>query len=80
MWMEEVSAERSAEFFRHYQRALEVLGEESQSASWPKRAKPEKNRLVAVARLTILGLNSTKNRSAKLRQYFAKPGEADWGC
>jgi hypothetical protein len=81
MWIEEISSDRLAEFFRHYHQALEVLfGKESESGSWKEMAKPEKNRLVAAARLTILGLNSTRNDSDKLRQYFAKPGEAEWGC
>lgn len=80
MWTEEVSPERSAEFFRHYRQALEVLANGSGSGSWREMAKPEKNHLVAAARLTILGLSSTINESAQLRQYFAKPGEAEWGC
>lgn len=80
MWIEEVSPERLAEFFRHYHRALEVLGKGSESGSWKEMAKPEKNRLVAVAHLILLGLDSTQKESAKPRQYFAEPGEADWGC
>jgi hypothetical protein len=80
MWIEEVSPERWAEFFRHYHEAVEALGKGSESGSWKGIAKPEKNRLVAAAHLTILGLSSTKNESAKSRQYFPKPGEAEWGC
>jgi len=80
MWIEEVSPEQSPEFFRYYHRALEVLNEESKGASWTKIAKLQPNRLVAAAHLTIFGLNSNENESAESRRYFAKPGEADWGC
>jgi len=80
MWIEEIAPERLAEFLHHYHRALEVFGKGSESGSWKEMAKPEKNRLVAAARLTLLAFDSTKNKSAKSRPYFAKPGEAEWGC
>ena len=80
MWIEEVPPERLAEFFHHYHQALEVLGKPSESASWKETAKPEKNRLVAVAHLTLLECDWTRDQSAKSRPYFAKPGEAEWGC
>jgi hypothetical protein len=80
MWMEELSPERSAEFFRYYHRALEVLNEGSKAASWAKIAKPQHNRLVAATRLTIVGFSSSEIESAKAKPYFATPGEADWGC
>lgn len=80
MWIEEVAPERLEEFFYHYHRALEALGKRSESGSWKEMAKPEKNRLVAAAHLTLLGLDSSKNESAKPRRYFAEPGEAEWGC
>jgi len=80
MWIEEVAPERLAEFFHHYRQALEVFGKQSKSDSWKEMAKPEKNRLVAAARLKLLELDSTKNERVKSRRYFAKPGEAEWGC
>jgi len=79
MWIEEVPPERLAEFVRHFHRTLEVFAKGNESAFWKEIAEPDKNRLVAGARLTIFGLHST-NESAKPRQYFAKPGEAEWGC
>lgn len=80
MWIEEVAPERLAEFFHHYHRALEVFGKGSENGSWQEMAKPEKNRLVAAACLILLELDSTKNKSAKSRQYFSEPGQAEWGC
>jgi hypothetical protein len=79
MWIVEVAPERLAEFFRHYHKALEVFGKGSESGSWKEMAKPEKNHLVGAC-LILLELDSTKNQSPKSRQYFAEPGEAEWGC
>ncbi len=80
MWIEEVAPERFAEFVRHYHEALEVFGKESEIGSWKEMAQPEKNRFVMAARIILFEFDSTKNKSAKSRQYFAKPGEAEWGC
>jgi hypothetical protein len=80
MWIQETAPEWLAEFFHHYHKALEVFGKASETGSWKEMAKPEKNRLVAAAHLILLGLDSTKNKSPKSRQYFAEPGEAEWGC
>jgi hypothetical protein len=80
MRIDEVAPERLAESFHHYCQTLEVFGRESGRGSWKEMAEPEKNRLVAAARLTLLELDSTENESAKLRQHFAEPGEAEWGC
>jgi hypothetical protein len=79
MWIEEVAPERLAEFFHHYHQALEVFGKQSENGSWKEAAKPEKNHLVGAC-LILLELDSTRNRSPKSRQYFAEPGEAEWGC
>jgi hypothetical protein len=35
---------------------------------------------VAAARLAILELESNARLEANARKYFAKPGEAEWGC
>lgn len=80
MWIEELTPERLAEYVRHYHQALEVLGKESESGSWQEMSDPEKNRVMAAARLILLELDSSKNASAKSRNYFAEPGKAEWGC
>jgi hypothetical protein len=83
MWTHEVAPERLAELFHHYHQALtpEVSGKGSESPSSWKEVSPQvKSRLVAAARLALLELESLTNERAKVRQYFAQPGEAEWGC
>jgi hypothetical protein len=36
--------------------------------------------MIAAARLTLLELAATSEGEQSNSQYFAKPGEADWGC
>lgn len=80
MWIEEAAPERLAEFFHHYHKALEVFGKRSESGSSKEMAKPEKKNHLVGACLILLELDSTRNKSPKSRQYFAEPGEAEWGC
>ncbi|MGA8623030.1 MAG: hypothetical protein WB660_31460 [Candidatus Sulfotelmatobacter sp.] len=83
MWINEVAPERLAELFHHYQQALmpEIAGKGSEDGgSWKEVPQQEKSRLVAAARLALLELDSMTNDRAKSRQYFAQPGEAEWGC
>jgi len=83
MWIHEVAPERLAELFHHYHQALTPERAATRSedrGSWKEVPPQEKNRLVAAARLALLELESMKNESAKSRQYFAQPGEAEWGC
>jgi hypothetical protein len=80
MWIEELTPERLAEYVRHYHQALEVIGKESESESGKEIGEPEKNRVMAAARLVLLELDSSKTESTKSRKYFAEPGKAEWGC
>jgi hypothetical protein len=83
MWIDEVAPERLAELFHHYHQALtpEVSGKGSEGrADWKEIPQQEKSRLVSAARLALLELASMTSDRAKSRQYFAKPGEAEWGC
>jgi hypothetical protein len=83
MWIHEVAPERLAELFHHYHQALapETSGNRSEArGSWREVPAQEKNRLVAAARLALLELESMTNDRGKSRQYFAQPGEAEWGC
>jgi hypothetical protein len=48
--------------------------------SWKEVPPKEKSRLVAAARIALLELESMASDRAKSRQYFAQPGEAEWGC
>jgi hypothetical protein len=83
MWINEVAPEQLAELFHHYHQALtpEMSGKGSEGrGSWLEVPQPEKSRLVAAARLALLELESMTSDRAKSRQYFAQPGEAEWGC
>jgi hypothetical protein len=83
MWTNEVAPERLAELFHHYHQALmpEMSGKGSEGhGSWKDVSPQVRSRLVAAARLALLELESMTNERAKSRQYFAQPGEAEWGC
>jgi hypothetical protein len=83
MGINEVAPERLAEIFHHYQQALtpEISGKGSEGrAEWKEVPQQQKSRLVAAARLALLELESLTNDHAGSRQYFAQPGEAEWGC
>jgi len=83
MWIHEVAPERLAELFHHYQQALmpEVSGKGSEGqGAWKEVPQKEKSRLVAAARLALLELESMVDDHSRARQYFAQPGEAEWGC
>jgi hypothetical protein len=83
MWIDEVAPERLAELFHHYHEALtpDKPGEQREErGSWKKIPLPEKSRLVAAARLALLELESTAGERVRARPYFARPGEAEWGC
>jgi hypothetical protein len=83
MWINEVAPERLAELFHHYHEALtpNISGNRSEGCgSWKEVPQQEKSRLVAAVRLALLELESMTSERAKSRQYFAQPGEAEWGC
>ena len=83
MWVNEVAPERLAELFHHYHQALtpEVSGKGSEGrAGWKEVSQSEKNRMVAAARLALLEIESTNHQPSGTSQYFAQPGEAEWGC
>jgi hypothetical protein len=74
MSIEEVSPERLAELFHHYHQAL------GPSESWEQVPQQEKSRLIAAAQLALVELASTAREREDSKRYFAKPGEAEWGC
>jgi hypothetical protein len=83
MSIQEVSPEKLAELFHHYHQALGPdFGGASKSApqSWDEVPQQEKRRVVAAARLALLEIASTAREWEDSRRYFAKPGEAEWGC
>jgi hypothetical protein len=83
MSIQEVSAEQLAELFHHYHQALGPdVGRASKSntEAWEQVPQQEKSRLVAATRLALLELASTAREGEDSRRYFAKPGQAEWGC
>jgi hypothetical protein len=81
MSIQEVSAEQLAELLHHYHQAIGPdfgCASQPSAEAWEQVPQEEKSRLVAAARLTLLELASTATEDS--RRYFAKPGEAEWGC
>jgi hypothetical protein len=84
MWsIEDVSPEELAQLFHHYRGALahdfDCQSEDAKS-SWDHAPQQERKLMVAAARLALLELATAPANNDPDRQYFAKPGEADWGC
>ena len=83
MSIEEVRAERFAQLFHHYHQALGphfACDTEADPEPWEQVPSQEKNRLIAAARLALLELAASDQQREDSRKYFAKPGEAEWGC
>jgi hypothetical protein len=82
--IQNVSAEELAKVFHHYREALanDFHGCAKQKAdySWEEAPQDERKLMVAAARLTLLELAENCSNGEPDRKYFAKPGEADWGC
>jgi hypothetical protein len=81
MSIHKVSPERLAELFHHYQQALApdfgCIDDEPQTP-WSNIPQAERSRLIAAARLALLDIASAEQEASG--RYFAKPGEAEWGC
>jgi hypothetical protein len=82
MSIEEISVERLAERLHHYHHALETDFESHDRAerSWEELPNCDRTRLVTAARLALRDLSAEDGESGSRRRYFAKPGEAEWGC
>jgi hypothetical protein len=85
MWsIQDVSAEELAKLFHHYRGALahdfDCQSGEQALSSWDRTPPSERKLMVAAARLALLELAAAQAQESANRPYFAKPGEADWGC
>lgn len=85
MWsIQDVSAEKLAQLFHHYRGALahdfDCKDLDEAVASWDRAPQSERRLMVAAARLALLELATAESQGSVDRAYFAKPGEADWGC
>ena len=81
-WIQDVPAEQLARLFHNYREALaqDSDSQERTASSWERASQSERKLMVAAARLALLELTTTPEPSAPERRYFAKPGEAEWGC
>ena len=77
-----VQPEELAKLFHQYQQLLagDFDSRKECLSSWEQTPTNERRLLIAAARLTLdeLSLKTDENQTA--RPYFAKPGEAEWGC
>ncbi len=83
MSIQEVSAEQLAELFHHYHQALAPdfgCANKPNAEGWEQIEPQERSRLIAAARLALLELAAGDRNREDARRYFAKPGEAEWGC
>jgi len=82
--IQDVSPEQLAEVFHHYHEALshdgDCHGNQERSSSWERAPQNEGKLMVAAARLALLELATTPAESKPGREYYAEPGEAEWGC
>jgi hypothetical protein len=82
MSTQEVFVQQFTRLFDHYQQALAPAAEhtDSQPAAWNSLPPDERDRMVAAARLAIMEMESDGRSEDDSRKYYAKPGEAEWGC
>jgi hypothetical protein len=83
MSIHEASAEQLAELFHHYHQALGPdfgCASKPNAEAWEQVPQQEKSRLIAAAHLALVELASTAREGENSRRYFARPGEAEWGC
>jgi hypothetical protein len=82
--LQNVSAEDLAKLFHHYHEALahDFHGRMGREATWSWKQAPQSEQkiMIAAARLTLLELSASREEQLSDRPYFAKPGEAEWGC
>lgn len=80
MSTQEVFVQQFTKLFHHYSSALSSPEQKPEPAPSNSGLADESNRLVAAARLAILELETNASLHSNDRRYFAKPGEAEWGC
>lgn len=83
MSLHEVLPEQLARLFHHYHQALgpdSACDSKAEGEPWEQVPAQEKNRMIAAARLALLELGVSDQQREDSRKYFAKPGEAEWGC
>jgi hypothetical protein len=84
MYIHDVSPEELAKLFHNYQEALasdfDCSANHDKLTSWEHTSQNERKLRIAAARLALLELAATSREQKSHQEYFAKPGEAEWGC
>ncbi len=83
MSTEEVFVEQFAKLFVHYRDALSMSGRSENGKELNQLNEvpaAERDRMVAAGRLALLEIESKSREHDDSRRYYAKPGEAEWGC
>jgi hypothetical protein len=81
MSTQEVFVQQFAKLFVHYQEALTLNPKDPADLnpeSWQDMPEIERDRMVAAARLALLELEC--NQRDESRRWYARPGQAEWGC
>ena len=82
MSTEEVFVQQFAKLFVHYRDALtqdQFTPSQRQPRECSEFSRGECEQMVAAARLALIEIESAATEEDS-RRYFAKPGEAEWGC
>jgi hypothetical protein len=82
MSTEEVFVQQFARLFVHYHDALtqdQFTPSQRQPREYNEFSRGECEQMVAAARLALIEIESAATEEDS-RRYFAKPGEAEWGC
>lgn len=83
MSTKEVFVQQFAKLFAHYNDSLvgdKDTAVEHQSLGWRELPCKDRDRMVAAARLALLEIETTSKLEDNSRRYYARPGEAEWGC
>lgn len=83
MSTQEVFVQQFARLFHHYQEALSPEPEKTAGQNydpWHNVPTDERDRMMAAARLAIMEMETASRLEDGSRKYYAKPGEAEWGC
>ena len=82
--IQDVSPEELAKLFHHYQEALagdfDCQPDKSGAPSWEQTPPNERKLRIAAVRMALLELAATSSQDRPNHEYYAKPGEAEWGC
>ena len=80
--IQEVTPEQLARLIYQYREALahDIDQEANHDFSWDHASQDDRKLMVAAARLTLLELSTAPPETRRDSNYFAVPGEAEWGC